>query len=57
MPTIVWVSGAAGISLGILAVAMADNFPAIRSRLKNWGSTMLCISAALLGLGFGLALA
>jgi hypothetical protein len=54
MPTIVWVSGAIGTSLGVVTVASADHFPALRSQLKNWGSAMLCISAMLCG--FALAL-
>jgi hypothetical protein len=54
MPTIVWISGAVGTSLGVVTVALADHFPALRSPLKNWGGAMLCISAMLCG--FGLAL-
>jgi len=54
MPTIVWISGAIGTSLGILTVAAADNFPAMRTQLRSWGSMMLCISAALFGFGVAL---
>ena len=54
MPTIVWVSGAIGTSIGILAVASADNFPSLRVRLRSWGSAMLCVGAALFGFGVAL---
>ena len=54
MPTIVWVSGAIGTSIGILAVASADSFPAMRVQLRSWGSTVLCVSAALFGFGVAL---
>jgi len=54
MPTIVWISGAIGTSIGIFAVASADSFPAIRAPLRSWGSTVLCVSAALFGFGVAL---
>ena len=54
MPTIVWISGAIGTSIGVLAVASADSFPAVRARLRSWGSMVLCISAALFGFGVAL---
>ena len=54
MPTVVWVSAVIGTSAGIMAVAVADSFPAVRPQLTKWGSTVLCASAMLFG--FALAL-
>lgn len=42
--------GFAGLTIGCLAAAVADIFPAHRNELKHWGGGLLVGSVALLGL-------
>ncbi|HWE74863.1 MAG TPA: hypothetical protein VG328_17015 [Stellaceae bacterium] len=42
--------GWTGLSVGAVAAAVADIFPAHRSVLQHWGGTLLVGSVALMGL-------
>ena len=50
MPIALFIVGSTGLVVGSLAAAGSDMFPAHRDRLKGWGSGLLVISVALVGL-------